>query len=213
MGGYRKETVRKLVKLIDREKLLLPNIQSARVWEPEQILSLLDSLLRGYPVSNMLFWRTDCVDVVARTFVRQYWDGLRFSDFQVQPSPGTCDYVLEGQQRLQGLYIALMGSYNSKVVHIDLLAEPDKDELLFPLAFFATNDKRKPKSAIPLRDLAMEDETSISITRRLISCLREQSVQVGEAEKSHIEDVVACAHYAFAISEALTYFLADSSEE
>src|SRR5260370_35670592 len=35
----------------------LPAIQREFVWQPEQIIQLFDSLLRGYPISSFLFWQ------------------------------------------------------------------------------------------------------------------------------------------------------------
>ena len=102
MALYQHETVRKFVRRIHDGELLLPNIQRNLVWDQEQILFLLDSLLRGYPVSTMLIWRTDS-QVAARRFVQNYRAGIRFSDYEQNPGPGVHEYVLDGQQRFQAL--------------------------------------------------------------------------------------------------------------
>jgi uncharacterized protein with ParB-like and HNH nuclease domain len=34
----------------------LPAIQRPFVWQPDQIVALFDSLLKGYPISSFLFW-------------------------------------------------------------------------------------------------------------------------------------------------------------
>src|SRR2546426_270530 len=49
-------TVKDVVEKIHRKEYLLPAIQREFVWEPEQIVKLFDSLMRGYPISSFLFW-------------------------------------------------------------------------------------------------------------------------------------------------------------
>lgn len=38
--------------------LWLPNIQRLFVWSEEQIERLFDSIMRQYPISTLLFWRS-----------------------------------------------------------------------------------------------------------------------------------------------------------
>ncbi len=36
--------------------VFIPGIQRPYVWEPEKIVKLFDSLMRGYPINSFLFW-------------------------------------------------------------------------------------------------------------------------------------------------------------
>jgi len=213
MPRYFHETARKLVRRILDRELLLPNIQRTLVWEPEQILFLLDSLLRGYPVSTMLFWRTTS-RIRARRFIDRFRDGLRFSDYEYElgPNGGAHQFVLDGQQRLQALTIALAGSYNDEIVHLDLLGRPENDELRYAFLFRRPDDPRLPKTAVPLSELVMSEESSTRLARRVIALLRERGVALSQDAEESAAELIGDTHQAFAVSEAITYFQADEQE-
>lgn len=45
------------IEKIKSNEYLLPAFQREYVWDCEQIERLFDSLMRGYPISSMLFWK------------------------------------------------------------------------------------------------------------------------------------------------------------
>ena len=49
-------TIAEVMKDITNNKYVLPSIQREYVWDSEQIETLFDSLMRGYPISTFLFW-------------------------------------------------------------------------------------------------------------------------------------------------------------
>jgi uncharacterized protein with ParB-like and HNH nuclease domain len=49
-------TVDKLVAMIERGELQLPEIQRRYVWRSTRVRDLLDSLYRGYPSGAILLW-------------------------------------------------------------------------------------------------------------------------------------------------------------
>ena len=57
-----KETIRKMVTNLNDEEanggFWLPNIQRPFVWKEDQIERLFDSIMRKYPISTLLVWRT-----------------------------------------------------------------------------------------------------------------------------------------------------------
>lgn len=53
--SYSSANVAKVVDQIHRS-YFLPAIQRPFVWEPDQVVALFDSLLKGYPISSFLFW-------------------------------------------------------------------------------------------------------------------------------------------------------------
>ena len=57
MGFETPITISKAIGEIQSNKYLLPAIQREFVWSAEQIESLFDSLLRGYPIGSFLFWK------------------------------------------------------------------------------------------------------------------------------------------------------------
>lgn len=75
--------------------LALPSFQRKFVWEPSDILALLDSMLREFPIGSLLFWENwNCHTKTARSFAGT-----------AAPKPGV-PLVLDGQQRVQALLIA-----------------------------------------------------------------------------------------------------------
>lgn len=81
-------------------RLRIPRFQRPFVWRPEQMLSLFDSIERGYPIGSLLVWDTTedipSLDSIAEIPV---------------PEPGgwqPVSYVLDGHQRLSTLFGALM---------------------------------------------------------------------------------------------------------
>lgn len=52
---YQAETIGSILSRINHD-VFIPGIQRPYVWEPEQIIKLFDSLMRGYPINSFLFW-------------------------------------------------------------------------------------------------------------------------------------------------------------
>ncbi len=103
---------------IDRNHYALPALQREFVWKPEQICTLFDSIMKGYPIGSFLFWKLEpetARDFKFYTFMRDYHERNNpyCEEFPVQTS-GPEIAVLDGQQRLTSLNIGLFGSYASK---------------------------------------------------------------------------------------------------
>lgn len=47
-----------LVRMLEGKKLLIPPFQREFVWEPEDVLTLWDSLYRFYPIGSLLCWES-----------------------------------------------------------------------------------------------------------------------------------------------------------
>lgn len=104
-------TLLPLLNRISSRQLLLPHIQRKFVWEEEQMGMFLDSLVKKYPLQNFLFWKTK-----TRIRVRRFQDAVSAEDpvtklFEeaVSTSDEEKNLVLDGQQRLQTLYILYRG--------------------------------------------------------------------------------------------------------
>ncbi len=116
------ETALKIVDVISdihKKRYLLPAIQRELVWDTEQIEKLFDSLMRDYPISSFLFWKVEKDKVNEYEFyefIRDYHE----RDKQHNPKANVTGddeitAVLDGQQRLTSLYIALKGTYAYKL--------------------------------------------------------------------------------------------------
>lgn len=114
---YQAETIASILSRINND-VFIPGIQRPYVWEPEQIIKLFDSLMRGYPINSFLFWELqpeNFGDWDIYKFVRRFRQGNIHND-EASPSnirPATL--VLDGQQRLTSLLIGLTGSYTMRL--------------------------------------------------------------------------------------------------
>ena len=91
--------VRELLDEIQRRQVLLPEIQRSYVWKGPQVAKLLDSLYREYPVGQILLWDTGNLEIITK--------GLHGTKDPHLPSVGQPKIVLDGQQRLTSLFLAL----------------------------------------------------------------------------------------------------------
>ena len=89
-------TLSTLLEEIDRGEIALPDIQRPFVWKPAKVRDLFDSMYHGFPVGNLLFWETGA-EMGAR----------RIGTHAHEAAPRLM--IVDGQQRLTGLYSVLMG--------------------------------------------------------------------------------------------------------
>jgi len=125
--SHAKTTIMKAMRDIRNGALVLPGIQRDFVWEPERIYALLDSILRGYPFGTLLYWNTK-QRVQFRRFADAWSESFR-PTFDVKPEGKRATLVLDGQQRLQSLYLAIMGNYDHQVLYFDLLSGEDGEDI------------------------------------------------------------------------------------
>ena len=152
-------TIFDAVNDVHSKKYLLPAIQREFVWKPEQIVKLFDSLLRGYPIGSFLFWsleKAQIKDFQFYEFIRNYHE--RDNKHNPKANVSADDdimVILDGQQRLTALYIALRGTYAFKMpwkqwknddafprrkLCLNLLAKADDIDLLYEFAFLTESE-------------------------------------------------------------------------
>jgi len=137
-----KETIRKFVNYINNPGHLggfwLPNIQRPFVWSEDQIERLYDSILREYPIGTLLIWKNKS-KIKHRKFIDNWKDDLRLLDFYVPTNENPKMLVLDGQQRMQSLYIGLKGSYNGSELYFNVLSGDLKapDDRRYEFKFYA----------------------------------------------------------------------------
>ena len=177
----KKETIRKFVSLINNEEeqggLWLPNIQRNFVWSKEQIERLFDSIMREYPIGNFLIWKTK-EPVKMRKFIDNYRDGLKLTDFYVPKNEKIKLLVLDGQQRLQSLFIALKGSYNGDELYFNVLSgEREKEDTKFEFKFLNSSKAKMVDGWIKLKDIVFDNRTSYVIANELIKKINSERVK------------------------------------
>lgn len=142
--AYRSDTIATIVNRVNRQ-YFLPAIQREFVWNPDQIVELFDSVMRGYPIGSFLLW-----ELLPEN--RDKWEIYQVIDEALQGGThnqlanthGVRDValVLDGQQRLTAFLIGLKGSYTIKkkymwwgnpnawvkqALYLDLLHDPRQD--------------------------------------------------------------------------------------
>ena len=55
---YESISIKKAMSMIAQGQMYLPEIQRNFVWHEEQIENLIDSIIMGYPIGTLLFWKT-----------------------------------------------------------------------------------------------------------------------------------------------------------
>ena len=140
-------TIKDALEAISKNLYVLPAIQREFVWQPDQICSLFDSLMQGYPFGTFLFWKVEpekSASFKFYGFVQNYHE----RDSPHCPELGTLPNreltaVLDGQQRLTALNIGIRGSlskkeprkhwtnptaFPTKYLYLNILAAPSENE-------------------------------------------------------------------------------------
>lgn len=110
--SYVSSTVGRVLDQINRS-YFLPAIQRPYVWQPDQIIALFDSLLKGYPISSFLFWEIK-PERRSDWEIYKFIENFRFGDTHnemAEPDGRDVVLVLDGQQRLTSLLIGLRGTF------------------------------------------------------------------------------------------------------
>ena len=170
-GKYQQpETIKNIISKIGDKEWVLPGIQRKYVWDKERILNLFDSILQGYPIGTLMVWKISDKEVVKKIhfyeFLQDYQERWSEKCKDFNPTKQVFYSVIDGQQRLNSIYIGLNGSYAIKLprkkwrnaydssiqpktfLYINL-CELNKDEdcnRKYQLAFFSDEDFKNLKN-------------------------------------------------------------------
>lgn len=175
-------TVANVLERIHTGEYLLPAIQREFVWRQDQILTLIDSLMRGYPIGSFLLWDVKAESAGNYTyynFITHFHElNAPYAAKATVPSGKGIVAVLDGQQRLTALNIALYGShterkkgawvsnasaYIKKHVYLNLVESPVHEELghAFDLRFLS-DEEAKPTNGEPNKWFKLNDVLKLS---------------------------------------------------
>lgn len=116
--SYVSSTIGRVLDQINRT-YFLPAIQRPFVWQPDQIVALFDSLLKGYPISSFLFWEIK-PDRRSDWEIYKFIENFRFGETHnemAETDGREVVLVLDGQQRLTSLLIGLRGTFTVRAKH------------------------------------------------------------------------------------------------
>lgn len=205
-----KQTIRKIVGFLNNNEedggFWLPNIQRPFVWSEDQICRLFDSILREYPISTLLVWKSTS-NIRRRKFIDNWKDSLRLSDFYVPEDDKKKNLVLDGQQRLQSLFIGLCGSYEGRELHFDILSGEvaSPDDIKYKFGFLDASTAQFPW--VKFKELIFTTRKK----RELIEQIEQKSgLGLKPEEKNKIDDHLDLIDRAFKMDEVITYQELDS---
>lgn len=112
-------TIKSAIDNIKKRNYVLPSIQREFVWDTDQIETLFDSLMRDYPISTFLFWKVNknkIKDFQFYEFLKNYHErDCRHNRKAELSDDEDIIALLDGQQRMTSMYVALTGTYAKKI--------------------------------------------------------------------------------------------------
>lgn len=109
------------IREIEMDRYLIPAFQREYVWSGKQVERLFDSIMRGYPIGSMLFWKVRSESAGQwkfYSFLRYFREWFHtHNEYKPTKSINEFSAILDGQQRLTSLYLALCGEYHTHIPH------------------------------------------------------------------------------------------------
>jgi hypothetical protein len=209
-----KHSLRKIVSFLNNPDedggFWLPNIQRPFVWSEEQTCRLFDSILREYPISTLLVWKTKS-RIRRRKFIDNFLPEHRhhLTHFYVPDDDKKKCLVLDGQQRLQSLFIGLKGSYERRELFLDILsgevAAPD--DVKYKFAFLDPTTATFPW--IKFKDLVFAKQDMLTVAQ---SVMTNADRELTDGEKQKISKHISLVVKAFHSDDGIGYQELDSIE-
>lgn len=159
-------TIKDAINNIKRRYYVLPSIQREFVWDTDQIETLFDSLMRDYPISTFLFWKVEkdrIKDFQFYEFLKHYHEkDNRHNKKADLSSDSDVIALLDGQQRMTSMYVALTGSYAKKMpyfrkssshaypkkkLYLNLLKKSDEMEVEYDFKFLTESEAKPTESS------------------------------------------------------------------
>lgn len=178
-------TIAEVMKNISADKYVLPSIQREYVWDTDQIETLFDSLMRGYPIGTFLFWEINkehVNDYDFYGFIRNYHEKkfVHNNKINLKGSDGVTA-VLDGQQRLTSIYLGLKGTYAYKLkylarnnenaypvrkLYLNLLSSPEDSDNEYDFRFLSEKEVQNDQNTYWFevgKILDMQEDGDVSI--------------------------------------------------
>ncbi|WP_239313108.1 MULTISPECIES: DUF262 domain-containing protein [unclassified Frankia] len=168
--------VNELVQHVKRGTLALPDIQRPFVWQHTKVRNLLDSMYRGFPVGNLLFWETG-----TEAGARQIGESGRTSAPRL--------LIVDGQQRLTSLFAVMTGQQVLKddftTTRIRIAFRPSDET-------FAVTDAAIEKDPEYLADVSVLWSPEVSnrqVVREFLGKL-ERKRELDDAERDRLDEAI-----------------------
>jgi len=120
------QRIEELVSGVKTGDIKLPKFQRPFVWKRKEVMKLLDSIYKGYPIGSILLWYTSEKLASERAIAELEIS----SDKEFYPT----NYLLDGQQRLSSLCGALYWNGKNSDSIWNVSFDLDKEEFIHPKA-------------------------------------------------------------------------------
>lgn len=223
--AYEKKTINYIMEEVYRKSIYLPAIQRKYVWNDSQITRLFDSIMLGYPIGTFLFWKVK-KEIVNQNEYSMYEFIREFHEKEYNKNPLAPEFpnpkdetiwaVLDGQQRLTSLYIALKGSLSRKLprkrwnnpdafpqkeLYFDLHSgKSDDDDITYNFKFLTGEEAKMNKDGkiwYPVKDILKYPAAKL---------MREVLIPRGLETDELAIDNIYLLHQRLTIDEIINYF-------
>ncbi|UPK52254.1 DUF262 domain-containing protein [Bacillus sp. H8-1] len=230
MAFERPLTIKEVITDIHRKKYLLPAIQREYEWNKEQVETLFDSLLRGYPVGAFLFWYVNKENINKfkfYEFLRDYHERDNTHNIEADIN-GEEDVVaiLDGQQRLTSLHIGLKGTYAYKLprkrkesdssypkrdLYLNLLKESEDYDMTYEFKFLT--EKEASERSEDTYWFRVGEILNFKEQYEINDYLLENELNIVEKEKARFANkTLFRLHNAIHETQCINYYLEKSQE-
>lgn len=223
--AYEKKSIKTIIEDVNCRRLYLPAIQRKYVWDDNQITRLMDSIMRGYPIGTFLFWKVK-KNIINKNeysmyeFIKDYHERDLYKNpaapqpFLISSGDETLWAVLDGQQRLTSLYIALQGSMSRKLpnkrwknddafpkkeLYFNLHSKPDAEkDISYEFRFMTSDEASKNKG----------DSLWYLVKNIFTDSQKDLDTKLGSDDiaKNYIDDL----HTRLVVKEIINYFEVES---
>jgi len=217
--AYLNLTIKDLITEKLGRNTFLPAIQREYVWNPYQVEKLFDSIMCGYPISSFLFWKI-------REEKKKDWTSYEFIKDYDQEHPhnkvANLDginqdiyLVLDGQQRITSINIALRGSYRffyrkwrDTKLYLNLLwnSNNDNPEEMTYQFLFKEDNSALPRTDYPQLWYHVGDILNYDDPEDAKDAIEEELKPFSEDEKRNAKKMISKLHSVINVTQNINYY-------
>ncbi len=128
--------LQKLMTELESGNIKIPKFQRNYIWNKAKVVKLLNSIYQQYPIGSFFFW-------IAPPEYTDFISEQNNFDFEAKSSTGSVQFILDGQQRMLSLYLALRGKTFDNTDYSTICFNPQKKEFKIPRS-------KREKNNIPI---------------------------------------------------------------
>lgn len=117
--------IAKVFHELEQGNMRIPRFQRSYVWERAKIVKLLNSIYHEFPIGSFFLWETD-------TEMEGFCRDITEFGFPKKPAANRFTFILDGQQRITSLYVALKGKKLSGIDYSSICFNLDKRVFKIP---------------------------------------------------------------------------------